>query len=601
MPNETLALPTTGSIISVPDVALPDQAAAKNWLDFQHPCYERDNAKWTYAWEHYTGEVLNSQRIRNYLIRRNVGESGDSYNERLRLVDFTNHLATVVDSLVGILVGKEADAARRFAKDGEDAKDGSGLGTPADSDSPIGRLWRDADGSGTAWLTLFKQLAGMLCLTHKAWGIVTAPDGNPIVRFLPPGCVDNWFYDPEDGGLSEVKVYEQVDTRRSIQDSPKLVDTYIVYSRGGWQRWRTNKDGEPEMMNGPQDSGTYTFEDRRGRPCLPIFEIELPLRRPVGYLLARKQNTIFNLESGRDFLLWIANFPKLFVSAGNDLFQKIRAALQEGHNVLQEDPASARGHHYDAPPTTSAAIANDVLERKVEEFYITAFREYGDAARERTATEIKQDVAAGVGAFLQMLKAALDDAENNVYHRVEQILWPNNPDRWFVASVERSEDFTLSDINLLVGRMRERYFPAGESVPVGRTAQIGIAKQIADFEGLDVKDEEVELAVDIANIKALAQILPEFKLPPLAQARLALRVLEATGIVNPDENIEGADGERSSLRDTLLQQLEDAAEQADELQRNAAAFATQHPGALGGAPPGSTSPSGEEDVTFEEE
>jgi hypothetical protein len=500
-----------------------------NWLDQEHPDYVAGRPLWAYALDHYTGEVLFPEKLPRYLIRRGTGEPTASYQERLRLADYKNHFGTVVDSLAGMLFGNEADASRLFARPEE-----KGLGDAKDPRSVAGRLTLNADGHGTGWSTLHKQLASVLSVVHCAWGLVTSPTGPQRVRYLSPLEVPDWEYDRE-GNLVAVKVCEYVIVRpNGLTSKPALVRRWTVYDLYGWQRWEksTDTNGTPVRLTGEGDTGVYQLVDRDGTPALPIYPVVLPLKRRVGWLLSRNANTIFNLESARDFLVWSANFPKLKLGAGDAFFEKLVEQLNKGANVLQDDPASgAKTHEYIAPPTGPAEIASTILNKKIVDLYVTAFREYGDAAREKTATEVRQDVAAGVGAYLQMLKAALDDAENQALYRIEQLEWPGEPSKWGGARVERSDEFTPTDVQAVVDRLVARYFGKDTPVPVGRAGQIAIAKTIADYEGLEVEDGDVAAAVDVANLMRGITIQRELEVPAAARVSEVLALCTALGII----------------------------------------------------------------------
>jgi hypothetical protein len=558
---------------------LPEGKAA-TWLDQQHPEYKRNKHKWRWAHDHYTGEVLNEGVAGVYLVRRAIAESEQAFLERLRLADFTPHFGAVVDQLAGMLFAVEA-SANRFT--GGDAT--PGLGDPKDEKSAFHRLWKNTDGKGTGWLTFFKKLTIELILTHRTWVIVDQnADGKAAVRMWPSEAVPNWSYDPITGDLNEVLIVEAFDGRVSVKDDLKKIMTrWVVYNLEGWERWIKNAQGQPEMVDSKE--WEVPFVNSEGRAVLPIFPVELPLDRHVGWMLAKKSNAIFNKESERDHILRTANFPILLLVGTNAQYKKAIEDIKKGLRALQQDPKNSTAHAFIAPSAESASVATEVLKRKVEEFYITAFREYGNAARQKTATEVKQDVSAGVGAFLQMLKAAVDDAENNVFFRVAQIEVPQDKSRWFTNHVERSEDFVPIDIQATIDKLKERYFPAQSAVPLGATGTVNAIKQMAQFDNLDVDEDQVTAAVMGAQLGELANLFKDLPVPGEVRARMTLKLLATLGLVDAEE-VEALIGADSPLKaEEVLAEMIDLAASDDEARKRMA-----QPLDLG--PPGKQPPGG---------
>jgi hypothetical protein len=519
----TNVIPLTTGVATVPSAT---------WLDYRHPEWTTRNDKWVYAREHYQGDVSATDVVKSYLRRRSVGEAEVSYQERCDLADYTNHFGAVVDSIAGMLFAIEGSANRVFNKVTDGEQSDEVLGDPADRSTPIGRLYADADGAGTGYLTTWKLLATDLLVSQMAWVMVDpGNDGEtPHIRVFPATSVVNWRHDAF--GLSEVLFEEVADTRASIRDEITLEYRYILFTREGWQRYRRKDGNTVEEMVGAENTGEYSFVDRDGNAALPIFPVELKLRRMIGWQLAKKSNAIFNMESQRDYLLRVANSPKMVIVGSDAMYDTVVDQLTKGANALQSDPTEggAKSHHWIAPDTEPAKTASEVLKRKVEEFWVTAFRMYGDSAKERqTATEVRQDVSSGVGAFLQMLKAAIDDAENQALWRIEQVVHPNDPSKHFVCRVERSEDFLPTDVDQAIERMRERYFGQGQAVPIGRAAMVEAAKQMLHWDGVQSDPKEIQAAVDAWIASQPATKAQLAALPPTYLAHLLKRTLESTG------------------------------------------------------------------------
>src|SRR6266550_1741896 len=471
-------------------------AVAHSWLDYRCDDYNASLDKWTFARDHYTGECASPWRIPSYLVRKKIGETVEAYEERVLLADYTTYFGSVVDTLAGMMASVEPDDNRNFGL----------MGDKDDRGTIAGRLWAEVDGAGNSWSTLWQLAATDLVGLHDAWVLVDGgTDGrtDSHVRLVPVESVPNWRY--EGGELAEVVLKERVDTRASIQDDPdqKYEDQWVVYTTTGWTRWHKLRDVAKKTETPEQiGAGSYSYVSRAGRPALPIFPIRLPLRRHVGYLMARKANAIFNKESERDHLLRFGAFPILNVFANDVTFKKIVDLLRGGSRVLQVLPGG-QPHSYAAPDTAPATALTQTIEQKEKAYYSTAFREFGMSAqapkgnRDRvTATEIRHDAATGVAAFLSLLKSAIDNAENQALFLLEQTAFPGQKAKWGKAMVARSSDFAPFDVNETIERHRVRYVGAAFAVPIGRDALIAVVKEIAAWDDIEVNDEQVGKAVD---------------------------------------------------------------------------------------------------------
>jgi hypothetical protein len=526
----------------------------KSWLEYEHPEYTARKAQWEFAWDHYTGDVLLPEKLTAYLPRKGQGESKEAYAERLSLADFGLLFGTAVDTLLGMLFGVEDEANRVWF-----TEDNAGLGDPADAKTMAGRLMRDANGQGVGWISTWKDCGRYLTVTHDCWVFVDAADGDARVRILSPMSVPNWW--DKGGLLDSVLIKEEADVRASIEAEPACETRYLKVDTLGFQRYTLDEKTHQETaLTGEGNVGTHTYIDRTGHPVPPIFRAQLPLARYVGWLLAKRENAMFNRESERDNLLRVANFPKFNVFATGDDYDKVVMALKDGANVL-ENPKDGHGHDYAAPPSEPAAIATEVIKDKRESFTIAAFKAYGDSARaqQATATEIKQDVAGGSGAFLELLRGKLDDTENQAMYLVAQAEFSEDPKRWEAPSIERSKDFAPADVNAVIDRVQARIF-GGKQIPVGRTAMIKAAAQVAEWEGIDVDEPEISAAVDVLLTQQNQSLFRDFPLGTDMKVELTLRLIESLGLVDLEEEVLQADGTTTKpRRDVIRAQLQQAA------------------------------------------
>lgn len=509
----------------------PNSTNHRSWLDFTHPDYDANNGRWIFTHHHYTGDIVDPVIVKDYLRKRSLGESPLAYKERCDLADYTNHFAAIVDSIAGMLFAVESDANRitnKVTTNNGKTSIQTVLGDFIDPKTVMGRLALDADGDGNGYMSVWKSLATELLSLHEAWVLVDAADGqNPRIRIFPITSVPNWLYDNQ--GLASVLIKEKIDGRTSLQDEVKnkQKNSYLVFTRTGWTRYEKDSNGKEEIKG----FGTHRFEDRNGRLALPVFKVHLPLRRMVGWQLAVKANRIFNMESSRDHLLRLANAPKLNIVAGDTLFDKITLALEQGSNALQNSPDASRNHEFIAPSSEPASILSDVIVRKVEELWVSAFRMYGDSAKEKTATEAKQDVSQGVGAFLHLLKASIDGAENQAMWRLEQIQYPRQRNFWFISSVERSDDFLPANVDAAIEKIRDRYFGKSGLVPVGRSTLISAIRTMLSWDGLQMAEHEIEAAVDAHILARGFEDLQGTDLPAEAIIQHMLKIFMSTGLI----------------------------------------------------------------------
>jgi len=515
--------------------------APRSWLEFEHPEYTKLKNQWEYAMDHYTGDVLLTRKLEFYLRQRAQGESNQAYQERASLSDYTNHFAAIVDSTIGMAMSVEANANRVFGTDKE-----PGLGDPTDLATPIGKLYVRCDDEGNSYETVHRQLGMYFTVMHRSWGLVDAgPDDETRLRYLDPRMVTNWWINPATRLLEAVLLRESCDERPGIKTNPAqgAAETrYVLFELDGWTRWYTNKKGDALQVKGAAGKGTYHYESFDRTPVLPIYPCRLSLRRHVGWLLAKKCNAIYNAESARDHLIRVANFPRLNVFGPSEHFNKIEKDLAKGVNMLHNLPSQqGKGHDYIAPPTQNAEIATKVLERKVEELWITGFREYSQAAQQRTATEVRQDLAMGVGAFLQLFKSSMDEAENNALWRIAQREFPDQPAVWFLPRVQRSDDFNPMNPETIITNIVQRSWGTNiqKSVPLDADALYAAAKEVAQHMALPIDPYRLKAAVRVRMFQDQQQT--GVTMPASVRAEYTVDCAIAQGRVVEGEMIEVED------------------------------------------------------------
>jgi len=554
----------------------PVSGSNDSWLDVTHPLYDKLLPRWQMVSDFYLGEVADENTARTYLVQRFQGEPLKAFNERVKVADYTPHLGTLIDTLAGMLFAVEDRATRVWT--GESGNDG--LGDPNKKGTPAHRLMMDADGKGCGWLTLWRRCTLDIINTQFHWVLVDTVKGRHVVKLVPPTAVPNWV--EGHNGPIDVLMKERRDSRTRLDgEGIAEQETFIRWQINGWTRWVKDADGTPRQLTGEGSRGSYAYVDRNGDPTLPIFPVQLPIRRYVAWLLAKKAAVIFNQESVRDFAIRVASFVKLVIGTeSEEQFGNLLKKIQAGENILPEGKEVGGAHRFISPVTDALANASEVLKTKIEDFWKSGFKMYADSAREKTATEVKQDVAAGVGAFLQLLKAAVDDAENGALWRLEQAERSESPDSWGIARVERSDDFSAIDLSAIIDTMRNRYLGTGTPVPVGRSALIQLSKDSARYDGLPVVDGEIEAAVDAKRMGDLMQSLESLGVAPAeVKARIAMRLVAAMGLIDPKEEVQMADGEKKKLLAVLIEQTLSNAKMKEEADRRMAELPAFDPGA----------------------
>lgn len=528
-------------------------ATQRSWLRYEHPEYTANKARWQYARDHYTGDVIDPKRIATYLVRRASGETDAAYKERCDLADYTPHFAEAVESLAGMLYAVEGDANRVLLDD-----QGRGLGKIDDPSTPIGRLWQKAGPDG-GYLTALKQLTIELVHSHSAWLFADPGDGESQVKVLPALMVQNWSPDG-----TEALIIESADLRQRLSDAPAGEQQWLHVYPGGWQRWKEDSQGNP-LKVGPE--GFWHFETQAGKLRIPLVRALLPMKRPIGYQQARKANVIFNKESVRDFGQRVAGFQKLILAANDTLYGKLEAALVQGANVLQEDPGNAGGgHRYIGPDPAPATALTETIKQNVADFKSTFHKAYDDSAAQKTATEVRQDVGSGTGAFLQLLKAAVDDAENALLSLLEQIEFPKDRTRWFIARVERSDDFVPADVDAVQEKSAKAAFGEGKPVPMGVSALISLATEIAAARGAKVNIDELSAHVRVQTLTSLIEAAPTagLTLPAEVKAELIMLAVQASGLIPKDATEQMEDGSKKPKLELIRQAALKALKAEDE-------------------------------------
>jgi len=472
-----------------------------HWLGNTHPNYH--GHRWEVIKRHLHGTIVDD--LDSALIRKRQGESGQEYRSRTDVASYVPHFQRAVLALAGMIIQNEKDAEREWS---------DGLGEFGDMDTPAGRLGEDLDGEGTAWGVVKTQALVDSVGFQEIWTLVEGVDrtgptqadvqSDGSVQTMSPIPVKDWVRD-DTGRLIEVKVKSTRDPRTTVKDEPEEEDIYTVYKTEGYEVWvedggdATNISGQiADNVEGgtiPYGPNGFQYETRDGRPALPIYRTEVPVRAPVGYMMALFSEWLFNFRNVRNFHLWSSALARSYIDAVDDngrfdeeMFEKVSDLLKDGSRFFPTELG------YASPSMDGAEVRNQTLKDEREDFYSVFFQSYGQVATERTATEIRQDIAQSVGAYLTLQTESLDEWENDMMWRLAQVNLPNaDPDTWSDSNIDRNTDFSELAINETLREMREGAFEGGK-VPIGATGKANVAKTWAQAHNIEFDEEEVESA-----------------------------------------------------------------------------------------------------------
>ena len=479
---------------------MPDEA-------YKHPDFPAQKRRWEFAWDVYTGEYAYPGKIDRYLKRRRQGEHPKAYAERKSeaLADPALDMAAVVDSLVGLLFSNPEQVSRQFRETGDEGQEvrDLSLGDPQEEGTRAHRVRTNIDGRETSLRAMNKQVATRLTAKHTVWGLVdgavTAEDGQvvepPKAMYVEPESVINWR--GERGRLVEVLTDNPRDTRQSVFEDPEDTEpTFVHYTLDGWRI--VDSDGTPlsDLQEYEYVMGSSRAEQKR---VLPIFRQTLDLPRDVGYLMARKCCSLFNMESELDAYGRLTNLPRLGIASnrtGKD-FEELTDDIAAGRAILQIPP-EGNTHQYIIPPSEHMESRKERLKSKRQDFYSQSFREYGDSAAQTTATEMKQTWAAGVLAYLTHLARAVEKFESRIFKRLEQAEFPDNPDAWGQHSISMTVNVDPEDSLEILTKALQRVWGAG-GVPLPKQAKAQILVDWLDELGQDADVEDVVEAIESAE------------------------------------------------------------------------------------------------------
>ncbi|NIV53584.1 MAG: hypothetical protein GWN53_17225 [Gammaproteobacteria bacterium] len=459
--------------------------------------------------------------VEKYVPRRSIGEAEESYDERKALVHVSGLLGSVIDALVGLWARKppEEDEWGSLGERGEDGE--------LNPDSVAQMIVEDADRSRTTWDNHRRARATWTLVYRKVFTYIDTnkppqdPDADedmdreearqanirPFVTLVSPLDVIDWI--EKDGRKVEVVIREEADNRDSLDDgSADVEERFLRLRLNGWERFRVVKEGENvrvERIGG----NSYAYEDSDGTPRLPLVEATLPLPRYISYNLARIVLAIINHDSHLDSLDRAGALAQFLAVQGDS--EEIKKEIKLGDKVLPYPPGVE-------PPSFIAYLmdAAGPLEKRIEtlvaQFWNAAMWEFSDRPKERTATEVTQEWAAGVGAFLTQLAGAMEEAENEEKMLLAQA---DNPDvsTSEVGTTKFAREYKIQDVIAELTRLKELVFGIGDRLPMSAALKAAVGEYFltrldeqagilqAVDEDTDV-GEEIRAATEEAELQA---------------------------------------------------------------------------------------------------
>jgi hypothetical protein len=473
------------------------------WVKFRDKRHRKGADKWEFVDDHYTGECVEAGKVDRYIPRKITAEPEEDYEERVLNLAAPTEFPFLVDSFAGMSEAADRNTKLELAPDGST----DGFGDMYDPASLGYRLLENTDGDGKNWKPFWSQFDNRIIRYFEMWVLVegilldrndpsiTVKD--PHIRLINPVSVTNTRYD--NGKLVEAVVEHFADTRTSIAQDPTERKRWTVYALEGWCTYEERKGRNNENEISEVAEGYYAYYDsadrRSSSRCLPLFRTTLPMDRFVSYQAAKRQNSILKKESERNAALSNGNIARLVISGGTGFYETVMKYAAKGYKILRGDPSNATPHYYIAPPDGPPRLTTDVIREERENFYVTNFRDYANAAREKTATEIKSDHRAGKEAFLYLISTAKTEAQRRSLFLLEQANFPENPALWGRAYIERDPDFSLVTGKELIDTILEKVL-VGQPIQLGAMGLIDATTKVLDYFGIKYDEVQIQNAVE---------------------------------------------------------------------------------------------------------
>ena len=507
---------TSDNVIALDPSVVPRIAMeAKDGFDprNRHPDYNKAQERWQTAHDVYMCAEGVLPHAKDYVPRRMAGESEKAYDERVALLHVPGLTGALVDSIVGL-----------WARKSPEEEDWGQLGPEDDNGDPVDgsvakMLSENADRERTTWDNHRRGSATWICVYNKVFSLVDTnrmDDGGeltreqaaqmgirPFVRLVHPLNVTDWI--EKDGMWTEAVIMEGADPRMSLDDGKGVFEErYLRLKLDGWERYRVVKIGESEKIES-MGTGTYQYLDAStGQPRLPLVQKVLPMPRHAAYNLALIERAIINHDSHLDALERSGALGQYLAVQGDE--EDVRKNVKEGDKVLPYPPNSNApefiGHGMEPAPYIESRI-----EALTARFWQSAMYEFSDRTAQKTATEIEQEWASGIGAFLTLLAGALEEGENEEKALLAQAVGETDG-----GHTKFAKNYKVEDVIAEIQRLKDLIFGAGDPIPLSAPMQAAVAsymvRRLDSQAGLLSEAEDMDVDAELqaeADRKALNQ------------------------------------------------------------------------------------------------
>lgn len=364
----------------------------------------------------FTERVYRGYEIEGLLTQREQREPKEAFKERKQISTYTNYFAHCIDAHAGVLLQEPPEI------------DWGNLGDPENPSDLAYRIKRDIDGTGTTLFAHLRKAANELMLKGEVGGLVDGITENGVAPayVIPPQDIVNWNSNETEFKIRRDEPH-QMDREVEVEIDR---DYYTAWSPEGFEHYQIDNE-EEELLPFPEDEQGFTefengFETVHGKPIPPFFRVELPVLRQISYNLANNAISIYEMESVRDMGLRSTGFGYLVIYAEDNVFDDVVEDIKNNNIVIQGDPDSNRSHQFVQPNFEAAEMMDDVVHRKIRQFYTTAFKEFQRAGRmNQTGTKTAANTEENISAFLSTVAFSLEEYARNLLRLLEQQHYPN--------------------------------------------------------------------------------------------------------------------------------------------------------------------------------
>lgn len=426
-------------------------------------------------------------------------------------------------------------------------------------------LWRDATRGNVTWPNFFGRIVlewiassvGGFVLVDNV-GVQTASKAEeraaakrPFVRFIPWSIVEDYGWGEH--GLRWIKLAEWRDERDPrVSEQQRLTRYHVLYELDGDTSIVTRHDEDGKVVGEAVEIGE--LYDKQGHATLPLIEARIGSHETINHV---GRGLLYGLD---DIVIDLFNVMSEAREGFRDSsFGMLTYRGPEGdavRNVL------AQGTRYadlgDDPDASLDRVAGDsgevtagmtLFEIGLEAWKLSAKRRATktDSVNAMSGVALQAQFALDITPTLRDVAERIDEIETNTMHVAGQM-----------GDRRKSPD-ELEE----VGVVREREFrPEDEAARIARI--------VDDFR------EEIDLV------------------PAEARAEIAMRWIEASGLVDLDDEIELADGSTMPAREFYAQRADALAQRMEDATATASGFGSLLGGNGGPVPPSSVPTEGGE-------